>query len=1074
MLIQFRRVPLLLLALVCAPGGLVRADATTDGSAHPNGTIDAFVDADFEVPASLGSLRGRNLFHSFSQFGVAEDGSATFTGATGTIDHVIVRVTGGTGSSIDGRLVSTIGERSFVLVNPAGLTFGTNATLAVGGAFHASTANALRFDDGFELGTDATPLGAADGGGRASLLRFTSPSPAPITTRGSLRVAAGRDLSFVGGDLVFESAQVSSAGGRLALVSVGSPGAVAGVFDEGGALGLEGFTGRGRIRAENSLLSSTGVTGLESLFRHDLFGGELDGPLGSLYRVPVGQGPSDPSDVFLGFVDLSIGRRAYFFHVFARPEGSGDVWLRADSLTLRDAEITALNPGGLAGDIDVDLAGDLLLDSVSDDFDTGIFTGGIGFGGTLEVTSSSGSTVTLRVRSGLGGAGPAGAIDIAANDIDLRGGAAISSTSFSSGAGGEISIDASGEVAISGRSPAGTARGIFSSAQGTGDAGNITVEARSLRLDEGGAIIAQTTGNARAGDIAIDVETLQIRDGSQIDSSTSAQSLAADAPDPSTGDGGNVSVTATRSVSISGTGSDGGPSRLSTFSKERTIGRAGSISVVTPRLEVSDGGQISVRSSGAGLSGQIALDVETLALRDRAEISARADASGDAGEIVIRARDSVELDRAAITTAAPNANGGNVRIEARERVVLLRSEITASVGGGTGGNISIDPRFVVLNHSQIVAQAGEGTGGSIDITAEQFLRSVDSAVDASSRAGVERHGRDRRARRGHGQRPRGAARGLPRRLGPARGALRGAARREAGIVRRARPRRHARHTRASPSAALPHRLGRRRAGRAAARRSRGCDRALGRGARRLERCAAARVGVARARAALRGAGRPRRRVRVARPGGARGRGARGSGRARRDRGRAREAARASGRPRGCAARARGRAKYGDARDRGCAGARLREPARRGEPARRRARASSTRASSSPRAPAPISRARSRSPIARARRQKSSAPSPRSPSSPTRTRACSRSCTPREASLRASACARPSSTRRSPRAPRRSAIRWLRRGRGAGSARSTSARTGARRRSSSRAARSVQRSRPTRPSPSISGSGRSAG
>jgi len=46
------------------------------------------------------------------------------------------------------------------------------------------------------------------------------------------------------------------------------------------------------------------------------------------------------------------------------------------------------------------------------------------------------------------------------------------------------------------------------------------------------------------------------------------------------------------------------------------------------------------------------------------------------------------------------------------------------------------PDIVILNHSRIEANAFEGSGGNIHIVAEQFVRSSDSGVEASSEKGI--------------------------------------------------------------------------------------------------------------------------------------------------------------------------------------------------------------------------------------------------------------------------------------------------------------------------------------------------
>ena len=88
---------------------------------------------------ALGEQAGPNLFHSFEQFSIGTDEVATFTGPE-SVENVVSRVTGGEVSSIDGTLRSTIPNADVYLLNPAGLVFGPNGRLDVGGSHRNSRA----------------------------------------------------------------------------------------------------------------------------------------------------------------------------------------------------------------------------------------------------------------------------------------------------------------------------------------------------------------------------------------------------------------------------------------------------------------------------------------------------------------------------------------------------------------------------------------------------------------------------------------------------------------------------------------------------------------------------------------------------------------------------------------------------------------------------------------------------------------------------------------------------------------------------------------------------------------------
>jgi filamentous hemagglutinin family protein len=120
------------------------AQITLDGSLGPGGPLTG---PNYRIGTELGQIRGSHLFHSFGQFNVPTNGSATFRGPA-AIENIVGRVTGGQVSSIDGVLRSEIAGANLYLLNPSGVLFGPNARLDVRGSFHVSTADYLRLANG--------------------------------------------------------------------------------------------------------------------------------------------------------------------------------------------------------------------------------------------------------------------------------------------------------------------------------------------------------------------------------------------------------------------------------------------------------------------------------------------------------------------------------------------------------------------------------------------------------------------------------------------------------------------------------------------------------------------------------------------------------------------------------------------------------------------------------------------------------------------------------------------------------------------------------------------------------------
>ena len=98
---------------------------------------------------------GPNLFHSFGEFGVPTNNIANFLNDTGLpTSNILGRVTGGNPSNIFGTIQTTgFGSANLFLMNPAGIVFGPNASLNVGGSVSFTTADYLRLTDGARSST---------------------------------------------------------------------------------------------------------------------------------------------------------------------------------------------------------------------------------------------------------------------------------------------------------------------------------------------------------------------------------------------------------------------------------------------------------------------------------------------------------------------------------------------------------------------------------------------------------------------------------------------------------------------------------------------------------------------------------------------------------------------------------------------------------------------------------------------------------------------------------------------------------------------------------------------------------
>ncbi|XSG85183.1 MAG: filamentous hemagglutinin N-terminal domain-containing protein [Methylohalobius sp. ZOD2] len=352
-------------------------------------------------------------------------------------------------------------------------------------------------------------------------------------------------------------------------------------------------------------------------------------------------------------------------------------------------------------------------------------------------------------------AGDAGNITVEVGELSIRNGSQIDASTFSKGRGGVLTVDATGDIRITGRPGEQVMQtGFFAVTNQEGIGGSIHVRTAGTLNMRGGRILTRTLANADSGGISIAAKNLVLADGAQIFSgigNARPDGTVIGSPEGE-GKGGDIRVTVAETLSATGADPVNGFSS-GIFSDAQTgQGGAGAISVEAGRIEMSREGGIRASTSTRGRGGNVEVHGREIILDERAFISARSFATdsetqadpdaGKSGDIDIAARDTLRLrNRSAVTVETEEASAGDITLNAGFLVDLQdQSRITTSVAGGRGdgGNITIDPVFVVLDDgSRIIAQAREGAGGNIRIVSDFFFASPDSVVDASSDFGID-------------------------------------------------------------------------------------------------------------------------------------------------------------------------------------------------------------------------------------------------------------------------------------------------------------------------------------------------
>lgn len=654
-----------------------------------------------------GTKSGANLFHSFSEFSLSNENVGYFNNVP-EIKNIISRITGKSISNIDG-LIKANNTANLFIINPNGIVFGKNARLEIGGSFFATTANSLKFADGFEysattpqtapLLTISTPLGLQFGanpglikveGDGQGIRDRVIPSEA-IDTNVALRVQPNQTLALVGGDILMEGATLKTAGGRIELGSVASNGLVSLVpIEKGFSLSYNNLQNLGNIQlSQQTAVDATGDGGGDiqitarnlkltngSVVETSTLGSNLGGNL----TVNVLE------NVLLSGV---YGSQNFPGGFYAQAEenatgAAGDITINTPLLQIENgAQVSVVTKGeGRVGNLTVNADTVKLTQNSANQFPTAI---------GIQVRGSTDATTKLVINTRV---------------LYLENGALISTDTLNSGNGANLIVNATDSVQLINSSA------LTSQAFAAGSAGNLIINTPLLRLDNGAYVSAGTGGAGKggnltvntsngaveltnfsylftqqdtegasgaAGDLTINTRTLQVLDGSQISASTFG-----------IGNGGSVSIDA---VDVKILGDD---SAIGAIAGENSEGRAGEVTINTNRLIAKDKAKVLVRSNGQGNAGSLNLNANSILLDNNAVFTADTR--------------SVNADQ--------NSPQANINVRSNSLILRLGSNIKANATGADviGGNINIDSGVLAaFENSDITANSDESRGGQVKI-----------------------------------------------------------------------------------------------------------------------------------------------------------------------------------------------------------------------------------------------------------------------------------------------------------------------------------------------------------------------
>jgi len=206
------------------------------------------------------------------------------------------------------------------------------------------------------------------------------------------------------------------------------------------------------------------------------------------------------------------------------------------------------------------------------------------------------------------------------------------------------------------------------------------------------------------GNLIISTKNLIIRDGGQIRALTEALSP-----------GSNILISATESIEVTGKVQLDNDS----FSPSQIIAASGS----TTLFPDNPPSENNVVLAGAG--GNLTINTGKLTVSNGGEVTVRSTTLGDAGTLTVNAGSILLDNEGKITATSDNAKGGNLYLTASDLLLMRDNSLISAQSFGTDsqdGNIKIGSQFVIAlpsENSDIIARSTNR--GDIKITADSVI-----------------------------------------------------------------------------------------------------------------------------------------------------------------------------------------------------------------------------------------------------------------------------------------------------------------------------------------------------------------
>ncbi|MDE5080667.1 MAG: filamentous hemagglutinin, partial [Trichodesmium sp. St18_bin1] len=335
---------------------------------------------------------------------------------------------------------------------------------------------------------------------------------------------------------------------------------------------------------------------------------------------------------------------------------SGDVSINSSGdLNLKNVTIESKTKSNQnAGNVNIKSPGQISLNS-TEIIST---TEAKGNAGNITITTPQNIELTNNstLQADTQGSGEAGTITVQSQTLNLNEETSLTTQTSGAGAPGKIEIKAD---TIDIGKDAKISATITQDSTNTEGGGSINIDTNTLNISGTLGIFAETEGLADAGSLTLE----PYNKGPKLDIKFSNNGFIS-ASTKSTGNGGNISITAPENINIAGQGEI----RVTT----NNTGNAGTIKIETQNLKTSDQVSITASTTGDGNAGAINIITKTFNLTTGTSLKTETNSAGKAGDISINS-EIVTIGEGAEISATANENatnteagGGKININANE------------------------------------------------------------------------------------------------------------------------------------------------------------------------------------------------------------------------------------------------------------------------------------------------------------------------------------------------------------------------------------------------------------------------